>query len=120
MSENPIFDQYVNLEPRRGQSFKLNSYILLLVSIRNEQRFKKRNKREENRFLFKSHHIHINMDVHLVFSQLRYSYYTHIDVCYNKIFFKYCGIIKFHGGSIFVVFEGSPLPRIYILDKNKF
>lgn len=120
MSKNPIFEQYVNLEPRRGQSFKLNSYILLLVSIRNEQRFKKRNKREENRFLFKSHHIHINMDVHLVFSQLRYSYYTHIDVCYNEIFFKYCGIIKFHGGSIFVVFEGSPLPRIYILDKNKF
>lgn len=48
------------------------------------------------------------MDAHLALSQLRYSYYTHIDVCYNEIFFKYCGIIKFHGGSIFVVFEGSP------------
>lgn len=33
---------------------------------------------------------------------------------------KYCGITRIRGGSIFVVFVGSPSPRIYILNEYKF
>lgn len=32
----------------------------------------------------------------------------------------YCGNIRICGSSIFMVYEGSSSPRIYILDKNKF
>lgn len=31
----------------------------------------------------------------------------------------YCGILKICGGSIFMGFKGSPIPRIYILHENK-
>lgn len=35
---------------------------------------------------------------------------------------RYCGIIRFHGDSIFIVFVGiySPPPQIYILNENEF
>ena len=29
---------------------------------------------------------------------------------------RYCGIIRFRGGSVFVKFVGTPHPRIYILN----
>lgn len=37
----------------------------------------------------------------------------------NKQFLN-SGIIRFHGGSVFVVFMTSPPPQIFILDENKF
>lgn len=38
----------------------------------------------------------------------------------SKLNIIYCGIIKVRGGSIFVVFVGSPPPRIYTLNESKF
>ena len=34
------------------------------------------------------------------------------------LFWMYCGIIRIHGGSIFVAFVGTPHPQIYILNEK--